>query len=129
MNPIKTAFAIIEDKNGRIALVKENGGQGDGLWCLPGGHVEIGETSEQTAIRETKEEAGIDITLTKKLLTLTISGREYRGDGSEEKETIELMIFRAAPKRMTTTASWFTRKEIETMDLRWEFLKEFLRSL
>ena len=34
-----------------------------GLWELPGGKVEEGETPRQTAVIETKEEAGLDVTL------------------------------------------------------------------
>lgn len=34
---------------------------GDGTWCPPGGHLEHGESFEQCAKRETKEEAGINI--------------------------------------------------------------------
>ncbi|MDY6765791.1 MAG: NUDIX domain-containing protein [Candidatus Nanohaloarchaea archaeon] len=33
-----------------------------GLWLQPGGHVEPGETPDETAKRETREETGIDIT-------------------------------------------------------------------
>lgn len=34
---------------------------GNGTWCPPGGHMEFGETNEQAAIREAKEETGLEI--------------------------------------------------------------------
>jgi 8-oxo-dGTP pyrophosphatase MutT (NUDIX family) len=34
-----------------------------GLWLQPGGHVEIGETPAQAAVREATEETGLDVTL------------------------------------------------------------------
>ena len=32
-----------------------------GAWVLPGGHIEVGESLEECAIREIKEETGIEI--------------------------------------------------------------------
>lgn len=44
--------------NTRILLVKNNNGR---YWSFPKGHIEIGETEEQTAIREIKEETSLDV--------------------------------------------------------------------
>jgi len=33
----------------------------NGQWCLPGGHMEPGESAAETAIREVKEETGLDV--------------------------------------------------------------------
>lgn len=41
-------------------LVKNNNGR---YWGFPKGHIEVGETEEQTAIREVKEETGLDVTI------------------------------------------------------------------
>ena len=44
-----------------ILLVKQN--YGEQYWSLPGGVMEPGESIDQTAIREVKEETGLDVRL------------------------------------------------------------------
>lgn len=46
---------FIQDKEGRVLLEKR---KDCGLWCLPGGTVEAGETISEAALREVKEETG-----------------------------------------------------------------------
>jgi len=53
---------IIIKKDNKVLLKKRTAKQGAGTWCFPGGWVEFKETLEQCAIRETREEAGIEIT-------------------------------------------------------------------
>ena len=48
-------------------------------WALPGGFVDIGETVEQAAIREAKEETSLDVTLTGLLGVYSDPGRDPRG--------------------------------------------------
>lgn len=52
------AGAIIFDDSGQILLVKQ--GYGDKAWDIPAGAGEPGEAAQGTAIRELREEAGID---------------------------------------------------------------------
>ncbi|MDM8537357.1 NUDIX domain-containing protein [Desulfobacterales bacterium HSG17] len=58
-NPIPAACIIVTDKTGRLLLVKRSVKPKIGLWCLPGGFMELGETPEQAALRELKEETGL----------------------------------------------------------------------
>jgi len=58
--------AVIEDKNGRILLVKhrrERGGFWQGKWICPGGELELGETIEEGIKREVMEETQLEIEL------------------------------------------------------------------
>ena len=50
--------AIVIDSTGRIVLVKRKDNE---LWALPGGAMELGESIEQAAVREVKEETGLDV--------------------------------------------------------------------
>ena len=49
-------------QNTKILLVKNNNGR---YWSFPKGHIEEGETEQETAIREIKEETGLDVTIVK----------------------------------------------------------------
>lgn len=50
------AGGIVRNEYGHILMIKRNG-----LWDLPKGHMDNGETVLQTAIRETREETGISV--------------------------------------------------------------------
>jgi len=52
---------VLIKSEGKILLQRRTGAHGEGTWSLPGGHLEFGETPEQTAIREAKEEVNADI--------------------------------------------------------------------
>mgnify|MGYP001566690435 FL=1 len=48
-------------KNRKVLLGKRKGSLGENEYGFPGGHLELGESFAQTAIREVKEETGIEI--------------------------------------------------------------------
>ncbi|HSQ02262.1 MAG TPA: NUDIX hydrolase [Methanobacterium sp.] len=50
-------------QNGSVVLIKRKNPPYNGSWALPGGFVEYGETVESAAVRETKEETGLDVEL------------------------------------------------------------------
>ena len=60
MPGIAANVAVIQD--GKILLTKREDFE---VWCLPSGGVEEGESLAEAAIRETKEETGVDVELTR----------------------------------------------------------------
>lgn len=62
-NPKPVACAIPIDDQGRVILLRRGFDPGAGLWTFPGGFVDLGESVEQAAHRETDEELGLSIEL------------------------------------------------------------------
>lgn len=63
----KIGTAVWVRKDGKILLGIRNKAAGFGEWCPPGGHLEMFESLEECAIRETREEAGLEIVNVKSL--------------------------------------------------------------
>src|ERR1700691_3393424 len=53
--------AVIKDPAGRLLLIKRGHEPGAGLWSLPGGRIEPGETDEEAVVREILEETGLRV--------------------------------------------------------------------
>jgi 8-oxo-dGTP diphosphatase len=50
---------IVKDERGRLLLIKRGHEPGAGLWSLPGGRIEPGETDAEALVREMHEETGL----------------------------------------------------------------------
>lgn len=64
--PYKVNVCYIINKDGQILLQKKRRGFGRGKWNGPGGKIELGETPEESVIREVEEETGLKIKRVKK---------------------------------------------------------------
>ncbi|MEK6967174.1 MAG: NUDIX hydrolase [Nanoarchaeota archaeon] len=60
-NPTPTTDCIIEYEGGIVIITRKNEPHG---YALPGGYYEIGITAEENAVKEAKEETGLDIVIT-----------------------------------------------------------------
>jgi len=57
--PLPSVSGIVVGLTG-VLLIKRNKPPNDGLWTIPGGVLEIGETQIEAIVREVREEGGID---------------------------------------------------------------------
>jgi len=84
-NPKPVAAAIPTTPDGRIILLRRGFEPGKDLWTFPGGFVDLGETVEQAARREAREEIEADVELTRLV-----------GVYSREEERVVLIVFAAS---------------------------------
>ncbi len=59
-NPKPSVALLVRNEREGLLLVKRNVDPGAGRWCLPGGFIEMGETVQRAALRELKEETGLE---------------------------------------------------------------------
>jgi len=57
----KVAVGVVAERRGKLLLVKRNHEPKMGEWSFPSGYIDRGEVLEDGAIRETKEETGLDV--------------------------------------------------------------------
>ncbi len=62
-NPKPVACTIPVDGQGRVILLRRGFDPGRGRWTFPGGFVDLGESVEEAAHRETQEELGLAVDL------------------------------------------------------------------
>ncbi len=74
-NPLPTVDIIIEVEGGIVLIKRKNEPLG---WALPGGFVDYGESLEQAAIREAREETGLAVQLIRQLHSYSDPRRDLR---------------------------------------------------
>lgn len=66
-------------RDGGVLLIKRASPPSQGMWAIPGGRLELGETLQQAAERELREETGIVARAGKPIYTFDVIQRDERG--------------------------------------------------
>jgi len=107
---VPSVNVVVTNDAGQVLLVRRSD---NGNWALPGGAVDLGESLIHAAIRETREESGIDCEITGLSGIYTDPGHVilYTSDGEARQEFSIVLIARAtggepAPSSETSEVAW-----------------------
>lgn len=136
METVQCVFVVVKDQAGRVALIREGYELAYGLWALPGGHVDAGESLEAAAVREAREECGLEVQVVRLLQTVYMDGEAYKGNVEDYGKQVSLSIFlvevvggelRHGEEELD--AQWYAMPELPGLPLRWSWLLEFLQNV
>jgi 8-oxo-dGTP pyrophosphatase MutT (NUDIX family) len=111
---VKTSVVagVVIKKDGKYLLIQEKQPKAYGLWNLPAGRVDVGDSIEETAVKEAKEETGYDVEVVKEIDIFQESATESSKHAFEAKIMGGELKF---PEDEILDAGWFTFEEIKGM--------------
>jgi 8-oxo-dGTP diphosphatase len=105
LDPKVAVGTIIRTGDSRLVLVRRAIEPGYGLWVFPGGYVDRGEQITSAAIREAREEAGLDVRLDglvniysypgRPLIVIVYAATVVGGELCTDEECLEARLFSA----------------------------------
>jgi 8-oxo-dGTP diphosphatase len=108
--------AVIKDAAGRVLLIKRGHEPGAGLWSLPGGRIEPGETDQQAVTREIMEETGLRVECGRLLGTAELPGTD--GTVIEVRDYLAVVIGgELAAGDDAADARWVAAAELDSLPL------------
>lgn len=124
------------EHNGKYLAVKINGND---FFCLPGGHVELGEDTDQAVLREMEEELGYKVEI-KNLIAInqnffyTEEGKTFHEIGfyyvvnAVDERNVNFNDFEREEldkgKIQHLVFKWFTKKQLKEIDFRPKFVAD-----
>jgi 8-oxo-dGTP diphosphatase len=111
----RVAVGVVVVKNSSVLLVKRGQEPSKGLWSVPGGLIELGETLEDAAQREVREETGINVRIEK---LLGVANNIVRDDEGKTRFHYVLIDYLARP--LTTSV----KAQSDASETKWVDFKD-----
>ena len=115
----QVAVGAIVMRDDKVLLVKRSKAPGKGLWAVPGGRVELGETLQEAAEREVTEETGITIRARNPVCAFDLIDRDDAGLVRFHYVIVDLMADyvggKAKPNDDASEVCWATSQELEEL--------------
>ncbi|MDY0815735.1 NUDIX domain-containing protein [Kitasatospora purpeofusca] len=86
---VPAASVVVVDDAGRVLLQRRTD---NGMWALPGGRMDIGESIADCGVRETREETGIEIAITGIVGTYTDPRHVFAYDDGEVRQEFSICL-------------------------------------
>lgn len=119
-NLVPAASAIVVDGDGRVLLQRRTD---NGMWALPGGKMELGESIGECAVRETLEETGITVEIVGIVGTYTNPGHVFAYDNGEVRQEFSICLLAhptggsLRPSDESFEVAWFTPEATEDLPM------------
>jgi 8-oxo-dGTP diphosphatase len=118
---VPSVFVAVRSPHGSLLLVRRCD---SGSWELPGGRVDVGECAVETAVRETAEETGVQVTVTGFVGLFTDPGHVVRAAGGEVRQQFAV-LFRAravggsprGDRHETSEAAWVAPADLPGLSM------------
>jgi len=104
------AVGVIIWRDGKVLLIQRGRDPGKGFWAVPGGMVDLGETSREAARREAKEETCLDVEVGEVFWVADAVGRDAEGKVRYHNVIVDFLA--TAPEGDPVCAD-------DAMDVRW----------
>ncbi|TVL91956.1 NUDIX hydrolase [Streptomyces sp. SAJ15] len=117
---VPAASVVVVDGSGSILLQRR---RDNDMWALPGGVMHIGESLPDCAIRETREETGIDVEIVGIVGTYTNPGHVFAYDDGEVRQEFSICFLarplggQVAVSEESTDVRWFAPGEIDALPM------------
>ncbi|MFE0529820.1 NUDIX hydrolase [Micromonospora parva] len=120
-NSIVVAVTVfVQDEHGRVLLIQRTD---NGLWALPGGAQDFGEYIAETAVRETREEAGVEVEVTGVVGIYTNPNHVVEYSDGEVRQQFSI-CFRGqylsgepTPSEESSEVRWIARDELPNLSI------------
>ena len=123
--------ALVHDDEGRLLVVRRGREPGLGLWSVPGGRVEPGESDDVAVVREVLEETGLHVSVGARVGTVLRDG--VAGEIYDIRDYACAVLGPDVPTSPVpgddaAEVRWVTRVELKALDLTeglWDALHEW----